>query len=107
MLSSSSRKFTIYKKKKKEKKKNKRKYEKEEMKNTKRKKKRKGGEKEQKNKESKKQGKIEENYLYLSLPINTIPFLPCVYPFLPLHTISTKFYLSFSTIIIHIIWENN
>ena len=55
---------------------------------------------------------IWENYLTMSIPISThyvhsIPFSTLFISSIPLHTISTQFYLSFSTIIIHIIWENN
>ena len=57
-----------------------------------------------KNEKKEKYGKISSTYLYPSIPFH---FHHVYIHILPLHTICTKFYLSFSTIIIHIIWENN
>ena len=68
-------------------------------------------EKEEKKKERNKESEKKDNNMgKLSLPYHLLPFhsiLTMYISYLPLHTISTQIYLSFSTIIIHIIWENN
>ena len=77
MLSSSSFKVTIHKKKRRRKenmKKKKRRRQKEIRKEKEEKRKR-------RIKKVKRRKNMGKNYLYLSLPINTIPFLPCVCPF--------------------------
>ena len=109
MFSSSSLKVTIYKKKRRRKRE-----EKSEMKKIRRQKEiRKENEekKKERNKESeKKENNMGKNIFTMQIPISTHQYhsIPIMYiSILPLHTISTIFYLSFSTIIIHIIRENN
>ena len=79
------------------------KYEIEENKKTKERRKQKEEKQEEKNKRSEKKekyGKIISTYQYHFIPI-------CVYPFYHSKPSLPKIYLSFSTIIIHLIWENN
>ena len=98
-------KVTIYKKKKEEKKKKRRKYEKEEKKKTKRKKERKKRRRKRKRRirkseKKEKYGKTISSYLYPSIPLHS--YHVYIHVTTPHHLY--QFYLSFSTIIIHIIW---